>query len=313
MEQLNILIYGAGTVGIFFGGKFTKAGFNVTFVDKPETVELIGSTEFQIKSKSGQNYSFIPNLVSDISQLGGQDVILICVKAFQTCDIALKLLPVVKPSTITLSLQNGLNNEKILSDVLGNNLVMGAVVNFSGHLIDKTILYQDAPAHIIFGEQDHQPSKKEERLSTVFAHAGIDHSISRNITLKIWEKLIWNNAFNSISAITRSTISQIYSSESILHTIRQMMSEVQQIALAEGVEIGEQTIDDLMVLNPDFAEIRTSMLKDIELGVKPELEPLVGVLLHKAKKHNITVPVNQTIYNLLQLSLHNLQINVKGS
>ncbi len=300
-------------MGIYFGGKLAKARFNVTFIDTPEKVEQIESLDFQIKSDIEPDFSFSPNLLDDVSGLPGQDVILICVKAFQTYDIALKLLPVVKPSTITLSLQNGLDNEKVLSDMLGKNLVLGSVLHFSGHLEEQTTLHQDAPAQIIFGEQDHQPSEREEWLSKVFAHADIDHSISRNITLKIWEKLIWNNAFNSVSAITHSTISQIHASEAVLDTIRQMMREVQQIAQAEGVEISEQTLDELMDLNPDFAKIRTSMLKDIEAGVTPELEPLVGVLLHKAKKNSISAPVNQTIYNLLQLSLHNLRINMKNN
>jgi len=313
MEQLNVLVYGTGSVGIFFGGKLFKAGFNVTFVDVSEKVEELEEMTLRIQSQLDQNYEFTPPIVSDVSDLPGQDLILVCVKAFQTYEIAFKLLPVVKPSTITLSLQNGLENEKILSDLLGKNLVMGAVVHFSGQMIDACTVVQHAPAQVVFGEQDHQASAREEWLSNVFAHADINHSISRNITQKIWEKLIWNNAFNTISSITQSTIRQIYDSEAILSTIRQMMQEVQQVAQAEGVEISDQALDELLSFNLDFAEVRTSMLKDIEAGSMPEIEPLVGILLQKAKKYSISVPVNQTIYNLLQLSLNNAEISMKES
>ncbi len=49
MEQLNILIYGAGTVGIFFGGKLSKAGFNVTFVD------ILSQINYNLEDRFRQN------------------------------------------------------------------------------------------------------------------------------------------------------------------------------------------------------------------------------------------------------------------
>ncbi|NQU65660.1 MAG: hypothetical protein HQ517_15440, partial [SAR324 cluster bacterium] len=73
--------------------------------------------------------------------------------------------------------------------------------------------------------------------------------------------------------------------------------------IAEGIEISGQTIDELINLNPKNGDTKTSMLKDIEANRMPELEQLVGVILQKAKKLGISTPVNQTIYELIKLSL----------
>lgn len=308
MKQYNILVYGAGAVGIYFGGKLNQAGFNVAFVDTPEKVNALSQTAFAIRSRITKEYVFTPQLADDVSDLPPQDIILVCVKAFQTYDIALNLLPVVKPSTIIMSLQNGLENERILSDLLGKNLVMGSVIYFNGILENNCTVDQMAPGQIIFGELDHQRSEREEWLSDVFSHSDINHQISRKITYEIWKKFIWNNAFNSISALTNSTLKQIHSVKSIAQTLRQMMSEVQQVAASEGVQIPNQTIDDLINSGSEFTDIKPSMLKDIEAGRMPEIEALVGVVLKKASKHRISVPVNQTIYNLIQLSLANKTI-----
>ena len=151
---------------------------------------------------------------------------------------------------------------------------------------------------------DHQRSKREEWLSKIFAHADIHHKISDNITKTIWRKFIWNNAFNTISALTGATLRQIFDTEAVMPTIQLMMGEVQQVARAEGVEISDRHIEELRMANPNYEHIKTSMLRDIECGRKPELEPLVGVLLQKAKKHGISTPVNETIYNLLQLAIN---------
>lgn len=87
------------------------------------------------------------------------------------------------------------------------------------------------------------------------------------------------------------------------------MHEVQQVAIAEGVEISDVTIDELINLNTDQGDVKTSMLKDIEANRMPELESLVGVIISRAKKLHISTPVNQTIYELIQLSL--MRINIK--
>ncbi|NQU65790.1 MAG: 2-dehydropantoate 2-reductase, partial [SAR324 cluster bacterium] len=233
MKQYNVLIYGTGAVGIYFGGKLFKAGFNVVFVDTLEKVDILNESGLHIRSKIDHDYDFSPKVVSDLRELPPQDIIFVCVKAFQTYEIALNLLPVVKPSTITISLQNGLENEKILCDVLGKNLVIGAVLFFNGELQNETTVVQKAPGNIIFGELDHQRSDREEWLSTILSHADIDHRISSSITHEIWKMLIWNNAYNAISALTQTTLGQIYQFEEILPTIRKMMHEAQQVAIAE--------------------------------------------------------------------------------
>ena len=122
MKDLNVLIYGTGAVGIYFGGRLSKAGFNTVFVDLTEKVNKIKDEGLHIQSVIDNDYDFIPTIVDDVSGLPPQDIILVCVKAFQTYDVAVNLVPVVKPSTVTLSLQNGLDNESILSDILGKKL-----------------------------------------------------------------------------------------------------------------------------------------------------------------------------------------------
>lgn len=308
MKQVNVLVYGTGAVGIFYGGMLFKAGFNVVFVDTPEKVLQLQSSGLHIRSRINNDFDFEPSIVSDLRDLPPQDIILVCVKAFQTYDIALNLLPVLKPSTTVISLQNGLENEKILSDILGKNLVIGAVLFFNGELENESTVIQKTRGNIIFGELDHQRSDREEWLSSILSHADVNHSISNTINQEIWKKLIWNNAYNAISALTRTTLGDIHRFEKILPTIRKMMREVQQVAIAEGVEISDQTLDELVNINSDHGNVKTSMLKDIEANRMPELEPLVGVILTKAKNLGISTPVNQTIYELIQLSLSRIDL-----
>ena len=312
MKQPNILIYGAGAVGTYFGGKLFKAGFDTVFVDLPERVKVLEETGLTIESGSGKIYQYKPNLVSSLDGLQGQDLILISVKAYHTYEIALKLLPVLKPSTILMSLQNGLENEEILSQILGKSLILGAVPYFNGQLQTDNHVVQNGPAQLVYGEMDHQQSEREEWISQILSHADINHTISRSINIEMWKNFIWNNAFNTISALTKATFGQILAQNETLSTVRQMMQESQQVALAEGHEITNQHIDEMISFSNQFTNLTSTMCMDIDLGHMPEVDALVGVLLQKSKKHGITAQVNQTIYNLLQLAISARDIQPSG-
>ena len=50
---MNILIYGAGGVGGYFGAKLAKAGNDVTFIARGEHLKAIQKNGLQIKSING--------------------------------------------------------------------------------------------------------------------------------------------------------------------------------------------------------------------------------------------------------------------
>lgn len=300
MDNARILIYGTGTVGIHFGAKLAKVGYQVSFVDRPERVEELNQTGLELVGLD-TSYSWEPEVRDQVEGLEPQDLVLICVKAIHTYDIALNLLPIIKPSTAVLSFQNGLENEAILADLLGKNLILGTVLQFHGHLEAGYRSVQEAPAQVIYGELDHQPSSREEWLSNIFSKADIDHVISHNINQKSWEHFLWNSAYNSIGALTNSTVQDIIENEPLRPTLEQIILEGVRIAQADGVELNPAAIDEISKAQARYNHIKPAMLQDIEAGRRPELEPMMGVLIKKAKRGGISTPVTDTIYNLLQL------------
>jgi len=300
MENAKILIYGTGIVGIFFGGMLAKAGLAVTFADRPERAEHLNETGLEVQSMDG-SFTIDADIVSDLSEVEPQDFILICVKAIHTYEIALNLLPILKPSTAVLSFQNGLENENILSELLGPNLVMGSVLLYHGKLEEGYRSVQVSPAQVIFGELDHQPSEREEWLSSIFSKADIDHVVSHHINQKIWEHFIWNSAFNSIAALTNSTVREIIEHQAGYATVEKMMREMIRLAAAEGVNVGLTSLEELNREQSKYSHVKPAMLQDIEAGRRPELEPMLGIVIRKAKRLEISAPVCNSLYNLLQL------------
>jgi len=300
MENAKILIYGTGTVGIFFGGLLAKAGFAVTFADREERAELLNETGLEVRGMDG-DFTIESEVVSDLSTVEPQDFILICVKAIHTYENALNLLPVLKPSTAVLSFQNGLENETILAELLGQNLVMGSVLLFHGQLEEEYRSVQVSPAQVIFGEMDHQPSEREEWLSEIFSKADIDHVVSHSINQKIWEHFIWNSAFNSVAAMTNSTVREIIEHQAAYNTVEKMMREMIRLAANEGVNVALSALEELNREQSKYSHVKPAMLQDLEAHRRPELEPMLGIVIRKAKRKEMSVPVCATLYNLLQL------------
>lgn len=301
MKNLNVLVCGAGAVGMFFGGKFSSTGAQVTILERPEKVEALEGQELEVITKYGNKYSYVPRFVDDLLDTEPQDLVLVCVKGFATYDVALKLLPVLKPSTIVLSLQNGLENEQVLADLLGENMVIGVVHHYSGDLLNETTVEQHAPANIVFGELNHTPSNREEWLSQILSHADISHRISRKIKVEIWKKFLWNSVFNPITTLTNSALTEVYQSHGLKPTIQSMFQEGLKIAQSEGIEISSNSLEELQKPLDGFEQIKTSMLKDFRAGKTLELDSLLGEVVKKAHKHNVPAPISESIYELTKL------------
>ena len=65
---MNIVVYGAGGVGGYFGGKLAKGGFEVTFMARDKTLQAIKSNGLKVKSILG-DFVAHPKVTDDISQI----------------------------------------------------------------------------------------------------------------------------------------------------------------------------------------------------------------------------------------------------
>ena len=71
---MNIVVYGAGGVGGYFGGKLAKAGFKVTFIARGKAFEAIKSKGLQVKSIYG-DFVVHPKVTDDISEIKNPDLV----------------------------------------------------------------------------------------------------------------------------------------------------------------------------------------------------------------------------------------------
>ena len=114
-----------------------------------------------------------------------------------------------------------------------------------------------------------------------------------------WSKLVWNAAFNAVTALTDTTMGAAARHPSLRALLRASMAETLAVATAEGVALPDGLIEFLLGLGDQYGDARTSMHQDVRAGRPTEHEALGGVVSRRGRKHGIATPVNDTLTALL--------------
>src|ERR1700694_5334814 len=104
--KMRIVIFGTGGAGGYFGPQLALAGEDVVFIARGEHLSAIRSKGLRLESHQGEQVIHPAQATIDAAQVGGVDVVLVGVKAWQVTEAAHAIRPMIKPETIVVPLQN---------------------------------------------------------------------------------------------------------------------------------------------------------------------------------------------------------------
>ncbi len=116
---MRVLVVGAGGVGGYFGAKLARVGTAVTFLARGAHLEAMRRDGLRIRSTVDGEWVVKADAVGDVSGGPVADIVLFCVKSFDTESAAEAIRPAVGPDTAVVSLQNGVDNEETLDRAAG--------------------------------------------------------------------------------------------------------------------------------------------------------------------------------------------------
>ena len=315
LKNKKILIYGTGAVGGYYGGMLVKAelhnpAFDLTFIARGKNYEALKEKGLTL-IREGKKETVPIKVFNDTKDLGYFDYILICVKSTNTKEAVENIIHNVGESTTVISFQNGIENEEIISNTIGDKHVIGANVYVTSRLISPGVIDQFGYNAVVIGEFSREKTKRIFELKEILDSASILCNISEDISADLWNKLVWNASFNPVSVITEKTVDKMMGDPKTFELLKNIMEEVKRTAIANGINIRHDTVDfnlnrskGIIRINAaesqNFTGFKTSMLQDFEKGKPLELEELVGVVLRKAKEKNISVPNIEKVYNQIK-------------
>jgi 2-dehydropantoate 2-reductase len=297
---VRILVHGAGAVGGYFGALLARGGHEVTFVARGENLAALRERGLTVRLGTETLQVAPVAAVADPAAAARPELVLVCVKSYDTAAAAAALRPVVGPETIILSLQNGLENEEILARELGLPPLMVALTRIGVALVAPATVDYSGRGTILFGEPDGRESPRARRVAEALAAAGVPHELRRDILVAAWEKLAWNAGFNAVTALTRATVAEVLALSVTRDLIVAAMEEVDAVATALGIRVRrtrtERVLEESLTGLPDF---QTSMLQDLLRGRRLEHDALNGAVVRAAARAGVAVPVNRTLAALL--------------
>ena len=203
MARMRIVVMGSGGTGGFFGAKLARAGEDVTFVARGAHLAALRADGVRVRSAIEGEWTVRAPAVERLDGLPPADVVLFCVKSFDTEEAAALIRPVVGPDTGVLSIQNGVDNEEKLGRVLGAGHVLGGAVRVFATIEAPGVIRHVFGGHLAFGEMDGRETERARALLAACQKASIPVELVGDATRTLWDKYVFLIAHAGMTALTR--------------------------------------------------------------------------------------------------------------
>ena len=299
---MRIVVIGTGGTGGYFGGLLARAGEDVSFLARGTQLEALRTHGLTVKSRLAGTFSLPVHATSDPQEIGPVDLVLFCVKTYDTGAASEGLHLLMGPETVVLPIQNGIDAAEQLSGEVGMEHLVGGVAYVTSQIESPGVVAQTAGAGSIeLGELVGGQSERTERLQQVLRHAGISVQLPPDIRVSLWEKFLFICAFSGVTALTRLPLGQVMAYQETSDLLKAVMKEGEAVSRASGIALPEDIVErhyaTLQALEPSAMG---SMAFDLLAGRRLEIEALNGTMVRLGKEHNLSLPFNYAIYAALK-------------
>jgi len=297
---MKIIIVGPGAIGCLFAGYLSKSKEEIWLLDKNSLrAAKINAEGISLEGASGV-WQAKPKTTANTQDIGKADLILLCVKSFHTKAAVEKIMPLLDPETKILTLQNGIGNVEIISELAGEQRVIAGVTNQGSTLIDIGKIHHAGRGETIIGSVDGKTPVALREIREIFNKVGLECKMSRDIKSLLWSKLIINVGINALSAITRLANGKLIEYEGTKRILRDAVTEATRIAKRKRIKlIFDDPLAKVEAVCEDTQNNLSSMLQDVLKNRRTEVEFINGVIVRLACELGIDVPTNRFLLDLV--------------
>ena len=297
---MRIVVMGAGGVGGYFGARLAQAGEEVSFIARGRHLEALRSKGLTVKSALGDAQLKV-KAFENPREAGQSDVVMFAVKLWDTEGAAEQLRPIVE-NGLVIPFQNGVESIDRIGAVLGKDKVMGGSAYIATRIgAPGVIEHTGTMARLRFGPVLPAQRTAAEAFLVACKKAGINAELSEDIVLVNWEKFAFLVAMSGTTALSRSPLGVVRADADLRWMFEQAMRETWTLARGRGVKLPDDFVEKHMAFADTLpAEMRASMLHDLEAGNRLEAPWLCGAVVRMAEAKGLPAPVNRAIYAALK-------------
>lgn len=298
---MRIVVMGSGGTGGFFGAKLARAGEDVTFVARGAHLEAIRTQGLRVKSAPEGEWAVKAPAVEKLDGQAPADLVLFCVKSFDTERAGRALAPVLGPDTGVLSIQNGVDNEEKLEAIVGKGRVLGGIAQVFATIESPGVIQHTLLGRIQFGEMDGRESARARAFLEACGRAQIPCELSKDVLRTLWGKYVYLVAHAGMTALTRCPAGVIRALPETRRLYRLLLEEMSALARAVGADLGPGIVDTCLgYLDALGAGGYSSLHYDLMHGKRLEIDALQGHAVRLGERHGIPTPMLFAVYAALR-------------
>lgn len=298
---MKILIMGSGGVGAYYGGLLARAGHDVTFVARGAHLEAIRNRGLIVRSVHGDFVVAPAQATDDPATVGLVDLVLFCVKTYDTETAAHAIRPTIGPQTLVLSLQNGIDAAERIGAIVGAEHVIGGATWLSSAIAEPGVIRQASQfRRIVLGPLDGQVTPAIMAVYEALRETGITVELSTEMPKVLWTKFVFIASVSGIGCLTRLTMGEYREVPETRRLIEGLMREVKTVAEGHGVMLDGDVVErSLAFMDGAAPGIKPSMQLDVEAGRRFELESMIGAIGRKGREVGVPTPIADMVYAVL--------------
>lgn len=303
LDVRKVAVVGAGGMGALFGAILAEGGLDVTLVDTDQAhVDAIRRDGLRIAGLGGDRTCRMA-AEYDVAEIGTADVVLVQCKGTATREVALAMTHLADAGAIFVSFQNGLGNEDILAEVLGEENVFGGLTSMAGARTGPGQIHDFDRVPSYIGEWRGGMSTRAEAVAAAFMAAGLETYASDNIRTEIWKKLLGNMTMSAVSGVTNLTSAEILKIDSLRQVCFAALDEALSIAHSQQIDLDRETVVrglELMTTPGGTGDNKSSLCLDVLARRPSEVEFIYGRPLQLADAAGLAVPTLRSLYGMVK-------------
>lgn len=286
---MNYAIIGTGAIGGFYGGMLAHAGNEVHFLFHSDYKEA-KERGLVVKSIYG-DFTINPiNAYNSTADMPACDVIIVGMKTVNEQMLPEMIKPVLKPTSLVVLIQNGLNIEKHIAEQLPESVgVAGGMAFICSNKVGPATIN-----HLDYGFLNVGLYRGSEQMLHQFCDdmnaAGVKTTYSLDLKEARWKKLVWNIPYNGMTVILDTTTECLMKNQASRALIYDVMLEVLKAADANGVHIPQSFADEMMDLTDNMRPYKPSMRLDFDNHRPMEIRYIYSETINAAHESGIQVP-----------------------
>lgn len=296
----KVAIFGAGAVGCWLAFLLKRNGVDVTLIGRPWHVEAIRQHGLRVDTADFHGTIDIPADTGPAA-CADADLVLVCVKSPANAGAAQALRGVVRPDAVVVSMQNGIESAEELERELGH-AVLPAAVYVACEMAGPGRVIHHGRCAVVLGQGALPDASEAQRVERVLAPAGVQVTISPDVRVALWEKLILNCAYNALCAVSGRPIAEMLPCAEAMAAMRAVIFECVAVARREGIAIDEDVDRQLARIVETIPPRQlASMRADLVQGKSTEIDQLNGLIVRRARQHGVEAPANSVLLGVIKL------------